>query len=367
MKIALVSQPLDQVTPPVMNSIGIWTYEIARQLAKSNQVTVYTRAGIAKRGEIGENVRTQYVRSLPNRWMSKISDQINGSTPTRRPFFSSPLYYLRYGLQIALDIRKQKYDIVHIQNFSQFAPIIRALNPDVKIALHMRCEWLTQLDHTMIARRLPKTDLIFGISDYITNKVRQAFPEQSPKCFTIANGVDIDKFTGPADRPASNQQTILTVGRISPEKGIHVLLEAFPMLANRFPELRLVLVGSIASANKQYIVEMSDEAQVNALGKFYQGTYREHLDRLIPANLQNRVHFQGGVGYYTTIDFYQKSVMLVNPSLSESFGRSLIEGNACELPVIASRAGGMTEIIEPGYNGLLIEPGSVQELAAAMT
>jgi glycosyltransferase involved in cell wall biosynthesis len=374
MKIAFVSQPLDRVTPPVMNSIGIWTYEIARRLAKSQNVTVYTRVGIASRGEIGENVRTRHIRSMPNRWWSRLDGMIERWSRTnkrpwtnKRPFFSSFLHNLEYCLQIAGDLRRQQADIVHIQNYSQFVPIIRALNPRVKIALHMRCEWLTQLDHAMIARRLNDTDLIFGVSDYITNKIRQTFPEQADKCFTIANGVDMEKFTPLPEPPEYPARTILMVGRISPEKGIHVLLEAFSKVAGRFPDTRLVLVGSMASVGKEYIVEISDDALVNSLGVFYQGDYQQQLNALIPKHLQNRVHFTGGVGYYKTIDFYQHSSILVNPSISEAFGRSLIEGNACGLPVIAARAGGMTEIITPGYNGLLVEPGNANELADAMT
>jgi spore coat protein SA len=366
MKISFVSQPFDRVTPPVMNSIGIWTYETARRLAQANQVTVYTRAGFATRGQIGENVDTRYIRSMPSRWMSRISDAVGRYTTPKRPFFSSYLYSLDYSLQIALDARRRKSEMIHIQNFSQFVPIIRAFNPSAKIALHMRCEWLTQLDRAMIARRLEQTDFIFGVSDYITNKIRQAFPEQSHKCATVANGVDIEKFQPSAQPSAGAQRTILMVGRMSPEKGIHVLLEAFRSIAYRFPDTRLVLVGPLGAVNKELLVELSDDALVHSLEVFYQGRYQDDLNALIPADLKERVQFTGSVKYYTTIDYYQTSAMLVNPSLSESFGRSLIEGNACGLPIIAARAGGMTEIIQPGYNGLLVEPGSAQDLASAM-
>ena len=69
----------------------------------------------------------------------------------------------------------------------------------------------------------------------------------------------------------------------------------------------------------------------------------------------------------TTIDFYQDADILINPALSEPFGRSLIEANACGVPTIASRTDGMTELIEQGKNGILVEPGDVDDLAQAMT
>ena len=72
----------------------------------------------------------------------------------KRPFFSSNFVALEYILPIALDLRRNQVDIVHLQNFSQFVPIIRAFNPRIKIVLHMRCEWLSLLDREMIEPRI---------------------------------------------------------------------------------------------------------------------------------------------------------------------------------------------------------------------
>ncbi len=372
MKIAFVSQPLDRVVPPMMNSIGIWTNEIARRLAKSYDVTVYARGGLRPGPGIGEAVKTIFVRTIPKRWMAKLTRKMELRSTPQRPFFSSGFFALEYSLQVAISAMLQGAEVIHIQNFSQFVPIIRAFNPRAKIALHMRCEWLTQLDHDMIASRLKQTDLIFGVSDYITNKIRAAFPEHSHKCFSIVNGVDTELFkakdsTAPASSPDEGL-TILMVGRISPEKGVHVLIEAFVQIADRFPDTRLVLVGPGGSVSKDQIIELSDDEKVNGLLKFYQGgTYYEHLMALIPERLRGRIQFTGAVGYHQVIDYYQNSYVLANPSLSESFGRSLIEANACELPIIAARAGGMVEVVEPGVNGLLVESGCPQAFATALT
>lgn len=351
-----------------MNSIGIWAYEVARRIARQHEVFVYTRGGLSTKRQIGHNVHTRYVQSehKPGKWSSRLSELVEGRATPTRPFFASPLYYLGYSLQAALDIKRQKADIVHIQNYSQFVPIIRRFNPRAKIALHMRCEWLTQLDRSMIARRLEQTDLIFGVSDYITDLIRARFPEHSHKCATVANGVDVENFHAPDMRPGG-PPLILMLGRVSPEKGTHVLLKAFQQIAPRFPEARVEIVGPIMTAGKEYIVGLSEDRHVSALDVYYNGRYIDHLHALIPDELKDRVTFKGAVNYYTTIDYYQRAAMLVNPSLSESFGRSLIEANACETPVIAARAGGMTEIIEPGVNGLLVEPDNADELAAAVS
>ena len=63
---------------------------------------------------------------------------------------------------------------------------------------------------------------------------------------------------------------------------------------------------------------------------------------------------------------YERSHILINPSLSESFGIALVEAMASQLPVIATRVGGMVEIVENGKTGLLVNAAKPQELAEAI-
>ena len=157
---------------------------------------------------------------------------------------------------------------------------------------------------------------------------------------------------------------ILFVGRITPEKGVHILLEAFRRIAPTFPDLTLDLVGSVSSLARDRLVGMSEEKQIHDLDEFYTGSsYLERLNNILPPDLQQRVNYAGHVHYSETVRYYQRSKILINPALSEPFGRSLIELNACGIPAIATRVGGMTELIEPGKNGLLVEPDQVDCLA----
>jgi spore coat protein SA len=369
MKIAFISQPFDAFIPPSMNSIGIWINEISRRMAQEHEVLVYGRRGIAQRKGIGENVTTNYVFTLPIRWWVRFETKVSSYFPAKRPFYSSALYYPEFILPIALDLRRRKVDIVHLQNFSQFVPVIRAFNPDIKIALHMRCEWLTLLDYEMIDNRLNKVDRIFGVSDFITDAIRERFPQHAGKCDTVYTGIDINTFKplkNETHQPEHNQE-ILYVGRITPEKGTHVLLEAFKQVAALFPKVHLNLVGAAQTLPKDRLVELSDEDVIKDLEVFYSnGGYSKYLNKILPDSLQDRVHFVGNVDYGRILDYYQQADILVNPSISEPFGRSLIEGNACGLPVIASQTGGMVELIQPGKNGLLVEPGNADDLAQAM-
>lgn len=371
MKIALISQPLDAFIPPSMNSIGIWINEISRRLARDPEHTVYVygRRGLVTRKVIGEKVITRYTVSLPHRWLSRLSKFFDRFSRPKRPFFASYLYALEYIVPIALDLRRKQVDIVHLQNFSQFVPIIRAFNPRIKIVLHMRCEWLSLLDPKLIAPRIQKTDLVLGVSQSITDKICEKYPQYASKCKVAYTGVDTNKFKPLPEetRPPKASRRILFVGRITPEKGVHLLLEAFKQIAPRHPNLEIDLVGSVSSLPKEQLVEMSESEHIRQLQQFYTGEgYLAHLKNILPPELQERVHYVGNIPHAKTIEYYQQCDMLVNPALSEPFGRSLIEGSACGAPIIASRTDGMVELVQHGKTGYLISPGDVNELAQAI-
>ena len=66
------------------------------------------------------------------------------------PLFGSDWHHRGYALEVAGMIRKLKCDVVHVMNYSQFVPVIRKFNPRSRLALHMQCEWLTQLDPSLV-------------------------------------------------------------------------------------------------------------------------------------------------------------------------------------------------------------------------
>jgi glycosyltransferase involved in cell wall biosynthesis len=77
-------------------------------------------------------------------------------------------------------------------------------------------------------------------------------------------------------------------------------------------------------------------------------------------------NFAGGRPQSELGDFYQAADILVNPSYSESFGLSLVESLACGRPVVATRGGGMVEIVDGQKVGLLVERGDAAGLAEAL-
>jgi spore coat protein SA len=377
MKIAFVTQPWDEVVPRVggYSSIALLTYQFARRLARSNEVIIYARRGRSQQ-EVecdDEGIRYRRMSVAAEDWLLKpfkLLDRLSGFPNPERPFFASSLYYPGYALQVARDLRTQQPDIVHIHQFSQFVPVIRAFNPEAKFVLHMSCEWLTQLDRATIERRLSKTDLILGCSEYITNKIRRRFPQFAARCQTVFNGVDVNHFVSENGHSASKEDDVkrlLFVGRISPEKGVHILLDAFEKVVEHYPQVHLDVVGPIGSTPIKFIIALSGEGRVRDLASFYHGDgYFSHLQAKLSSDVTSQVSFPGFVPHSRLVEHYRKADVLINPSLSEAFGMSLIEAMAVEVPVIGARVGGMVDIVKDGETGLLVEPGDADALSEAI-
>jgi len=370
MKIAIVNQPIDTLIPGYQNSIAIWTYNVAPHVAEKHAVTVYgKRNRVQKELDTQPKVRYQFVRALPNRVEQQLEKVIAPVKNKNLPVFASELNYLDYALPLALDLRREKYDVIHVHNFTQFIPVIRRFNPTAKVVLHMNGEWLTQLDYDIMARRIAQTNLVLGSSNYLAETIRQRFPQYAARIKTIYNGVDVDAFKhgeqGNGARPEDGGH-VLFVGRVSPEKGVHDLVTAFTMVAEHCPNAQLSVVGPIGAMPIEYIVGVSNDPMITGLSAFYHEHYGVTLQNLVPEHLKERVHFVGPTSHSTIMQYYEDADVLVNPSYTETFGMSLVEALASEKPVVATRVGGMVEIVGEEKVGTLVERGDVPGLAEAI-
>ena len=365
MRVAFVSQPWDTLQIPVSaGSIPIWTDAIAQTLSNSCDVTIYARRSQGQLAyETHEGVSYRRIETLGTRAYNGAAKALSQILPGFR-YLCSRLYQFPYALRIAADLRKQSCDIVHIHNFSQFVPVIRALNPTIKIVLHMHCEWLSQFDRKAIASRLHKTDLIIGCSDYITNKIKKRFPEFAHRCQRVYNGVDTHQFQyAPKATDALN---LLFVGRISPEKGLHTLIEAFEAIAPIFPATKLFLIGPNKPTAAEFIADLSNESMVQNLARLDPPNYLKNLKSRLNSSLQDKVLFTGPISHIALHQQFQTAAVLVNPSLSEAFGMSLVEAMATGLPTVATQVGGMQDVVIEGETGLLVPPDDAAALAIAL-
>lgn len=369
MKIGFISQPFDNGVPPNPGgSIGLLTWELARRLSRSCQVEVCA-PGVGRQPphEEWENVRFHRFRLKPDRWLLDRPRGIKGPTSERNDIHSV-LYYPLYALRAANHLRASGCDIVHIHNFSQFAPIVRLLNPKAKIVLHMNCDWLNELDRDLIDKRLKHVDAIIGCADYITNRVKTQFPHYADRCATLYNAADIAQFSQRLQVPPEKERKcVLFVGRVSPEKGLHVLIDAHKQVTAQEPKAELRIVGGPYIPPLSFLVDRSSDPMVKALRRFYSSDYMEHLRERAKAMPENCVSFHGHLAHGELATLFCDADVFVQPSVwGEPFPLSVVEAMGAGLPVIASRVGGLPESVVDGKTGLLVEPDNPTHLADAI-
>jgi glycosyltransferase involved in cell wall biosynthesis len=157
------------------------------------------------------------------------------------------------------------------------------------------------------------------------------------KIHVIPNGVDCAAFAAP-DRTRP-MRTIVTVANLRPEKGHDTLIEAAPLIVQRHPDVEFQIIGD--GPLRAALVR-----QVNLRGlrsKFtFLGERPDVAERLAAADL------------------------FVLPSRSEACPNGVLEAMASSLPVVASRVGGVPELIERDVNGVLIDADAPGQLAAAV-
>jgi glycosyltransferase involved in cell wall biosynthesis len=232
----------------------------------------------------------------------------------------------------------------------------------------MHCQWLEQLDAAMIERRIDAADLVLGTGAFIAAGVRRRFPSSAQKCRHIYNGVDIALFARPPGVQPRPKQ-ILSVGRLSPEKGIHVLLDAFRIVLAQHPDAHLELIGPEIVPIAEMFMSGCDDPHLLALAPYYRpGAYAELLRAKVSELPSGSVSFfNKGMPFIELVPHYQAASIFVHPSVwNEPCAMPLAEAMASGTPVVATRSGGTPGIVEDGKSGLLVERSDVQALADAI-
>src|SRR5262245_46630335 len=204
---------------------------------------------------------------------------------------------------------------------------------------------------------LRRCDRILCNSSYTVSRLRaQGIP--SGLLRAVLGGVDTTHFSpegagSSARAPGGNAPTLGVAGHLLPIKGLEVAIRALPHLAGKASGARLRIAGA--------------------------GPEEESLQRLVGSlALEERVEFAGEVSYEAMPQFYRSLDVYLQPSVeirhpasgalqAESMGRAIAEAMSCGLPVVASRSGGIPDVVREGASGILVPPGEPASLAAAIS
>ncbi len=184
-------------------------------------------------------------------------------------------------------------------------------------------------------------------SAFMQSEVHSVLNVPWDKLDVIPNGIHAEKFEfefSEEERKAfraryaqPDEPLIFFVGRMVREKGVQVLLQAFPIVKARFPKARLVIAG---------------------------GGYRKHLEEFVRfLHLESSVRFLGFIPDEELLKLYRVVDVAVYPSLYEPFGIVALEAMAVGVPVVVSDAGGLKEVVRHEQTGILTWAGNAESLA----
>ena len=200
---------------------------------------------------------------------------------------------------------------------------------------------------------LARMTRVIAVSNATTKRVIGILPI-GKRVQTIYNGVDLSSFPTKREENLEFRKTIgiseedflvCAVGQICARKGLLELIYALRYIVPQAPHMHLAIVGKVVFRHEE-----------------------EYLDALRATSrvlgIENRIHFTGEL--YDVSPALQASDLLVLNSRDEPFGLVLIEAMASGTPVLATRVGGIPEIVTDSENGWLIESGDTASLASTL-
>lgn len=295
----------------------------------------------------------------------------------------------KFGITVfRLNLRGELAPLDDLKAALKLGSILRQIRPDIvhahgsKAGLLVRLACLLFQPHRILFPRLPKPEIVITLHNLVytgsvtgpkmqilqaaerlmSPLVRQfiavsrtlreeilAYQGVNPEgVVTIYNGLDLHNFCGTDQQSPDlrsqlglgrNSVLIGTVARLAPQKGVEYFVRMASLLASKGRDLAFLVVGD--------------------------GPLRMELQELaetLPG--EPRIHFVGSVSqiqpYLAAMDIF------VLASISEGLGISVLEAMAMQKPVVATRVGGIPEIVESHVNGLLVPPCDAESLAAGV-
>lgn len=179
-------------------------------------------------------------------------------------------------------------------------------------------------------RTLARAEVVVAVSRFAADVARKALLDRP--MHVIVNGVDLERFRPPAERPVQRPFRLLYVGKWGPLKGVDLLAPIMRELGEGF-ELRYT--GGPAAA---------------------------HAARAMPANMRDLGRLRGDAAVVAAM---QDADAFLFPSRSEGLPLSVIEAMACGLPVVATNASSLGEVVQHDATGILCEPDRPSAFAVA--
>jgi D-inositol-3-phosphate glycosyltransferase len=320
--------------------MNVYVLQVARELGRrGHQADVFTRwhdPNDPQVIDIGDNARVIHLKAGPyfetkrslHRHIPEFLDSLYRFQRSEETSYD--LIHSHYWLSGAAGMRlSDEWDVPHYTTFHTLARTKMQARPGEKesrLRIATETSVMTSVDAIVVSTEQEREDL------------SRLYDVPSSKTRVISAGVDLELFK-PIDKAdarsslgLTEENIVLSVGRLEPLKGLDVLIGAMSRLES-LDDTRLVIVGGQPGHDREL----------------------ERLKSIARTlGLSDKVTFTGTMDQTDLPAYYSAADVFVMPSHYESFGLAALEAMACGTPVIASRVGGLKAFVKDGRVGYLI-------------
>jgi glycosyltransferase involved in cell wall biosynthesis len=251
----------------------------------------------------------------------------------------------------------ERFDIIHLHEYRTFQNIVlhhyarkygipyvlQAHGSLPRIMVKRRLKWVH--DASFGYRLLRDASRVIALSRVEAQQYRHMGVQEN-KIVMIPNGIDLAEYSNLPIRGSfkkkfgidQGERLVLYLGRINKIKGLDILVKAFARMASNLHNVKLVIVGP----DDGYFCEL--QSLITAL------------------KIESKVVITGHLDGNDKLAAYVDAEVYVLPSRYETFPMGLLEAYACSKPVIASKIGGLSDLVIDNVTGILVESGNEIEL-----
>jgi len=269
------------------------------------------------------------------------------------PALDGPLFFAALPVRIARELRDFRPHAVLAQGAHEAAAALaarRVARVDAAVIADLHGDWraptrlygsrlrgaLNPVADRVAIAGLRNADGVRTVTGYTTSLVRELGLEPADEFPAF---MDFDSFLQEPTRPLPAEPQALFVGVLERYKNVDGLADVWRLAAPRVPQARLRLVGA--------------------------GTLRPVVEQLL-RDVPGQTGWDERLSQAEVSRALDESTALVLPSRSEGMGRVIVEAFCRARPVVATRVGGISDLVEDGRNGLLVQPGDTEALADAL-
>jgi glycogen(starch) synthase len=283
-----------------------------------------------------------------------VAPKVYADWPDKGQYRGIPIHWLPFqhslntGIDHVVEMRQKVLklkrifapDLIHINGIGliDFYHLTTSQSDATPVLVTLHGDWIQRID--WIAKQiLSAADWVAGCSAAILERGQKLTPEIRDRCSVIYNALE-----RPASEPRSlpwDPPRILYLGRLSPEKGIDVAIEAFRLIVDRFPSARLTIAGD--------------------------GPMRSDLEQqAIRLGISHTIDFIGWVVPEMVSSLLNNHTIVLMPSREDSFPLVALEAALMARPVVATHVGGLPELVIHQQTGLLVQSEDAQAMVEAV-